>query len=149
MKLDRERLTHYPRMFVFLYVVIGGWWLSSGTGLLDRAGKNIGVDFVTFWAASKVTIDGRPELVYDVRQMQAPQEAAVDAHLPLYAFHYPPTFLLFLLPLSLVPYLPSFFLWVGAGLTAFLLLARCIAPDPATAGLALAFPGVFQNVFQG
>lgn len=148
--IDRERLTNYPRLFAFLYVVLGGWWLLSGEGLLDRSGKNVGVDFVTFWAASAMALRGTPEQTWDVAAMAVVERAAVGVPtLEPYAFHYPPTFVLLLTPIALLPYLPAFFAWVAAGTAAFVPLMRRVVPDPVTTGLALSFPGFFQNVLQG
>ncbi|MFZ5480271.1 MAG: glycosyltransferase family 87 protein [Myxococcota bacterium] len=147
--IDRERLTNYPRMFAALYVLLGGWWILGGEGMLDRSGKNVGVDFVTFWAGSEAALAGRAASVWDAFAMQAAQQAAIGAPIGPYAFHYPPTFLLLCLPLSWAPYLVSFAIWCAAGTALYLAWARAAAPDPVTPGLALAFPGFFQNVLQG
>ena len=52
-------------------------------------------------------------------------------------------------PLAFLPYLVSLGLWLAATLTAFLTVVRRIAPHPLTPWLALAFPGTFQNFFNG
>jgi len=52
-------------------------------------------------------------------------------------------------PLAFLPYLVSLGLWLAATLTAFLTVLRRIAPHPLTPWLALAFPGTFQNFFNG
>lgn len=147
--LDRGRITVYPRMFAALYVLIGGWWLLTGQGLLDRAGKPIGADFVTFYAASRLAGEGRAVEVWDVAALHAVERATIGADIPAFAWHYPPTFLAAVRPLASLPFLAAFALWVGLGVGAHVLVARRIAPDAATAGLALAFPGCFQNVLQG
>jgi hypothetical protein len=147
--LDRERLTNYPRIFLALYVSIGGWWLLSGPGLLDRSGKPVGVDFVTFWAASSLALRGEAEGAWDLARITAVERAVIGAEIPPYAFHYPPTFLLFLAPLALLAYPWALAAWWAATVAAFLTVVRRIAPHPVTAGLALAFPGFFQNIVQG
>ncbi|MDP2316088.1 MAG: glycosyltransferase family 87 protein [Pseudomonadota bacterium] len=147
--LDRERLTNYPRIFLALYVTIGGWWLFTGSGLLDRSGKPIGVDFVTFWAASSLALQGEAAGAWNLVRITAVERAVIGAEIPPYAFHYPPTFLLFLAPLALLAYPYALLAWWSATVAAFLSVVRRIAPTPVTAGLALAFPGFFQNIIQG
>ena len=147
--LDRERLTNYPRIFVALYVILGGWWVLSGPGLLDRSGKPVGVDFVTFYAASALAQAGDVTGAWAVDRIHVAERAAVAADIPPYAFHYPPTFLLALLPLASLPYLVALFAWWATATAGYLAMVRRIAPGAIATGLALAFPGWFQNIIQG
>lgn len=149
MILDRERLTNYPRIFLALYVTIGGWWVFSGPGLLDRSGTPVGADFVTFYAASVLGQRGEAVGAWDLARITEVERAVVGAEIPTYAFHYPPTFLLALLPLATLPYLGALAAWWAGTTAAFAAMARRIAPHPITLGLALAFPGFFQNIVQG
>ncbi len=147
--LDRERLTNYPRIFLALYVVLGGWWVLSGPGLLDRSGKPVGVDFVTFYAVSTLAQTGEADRAWDLARITEVERAVIGADIPSYVFHYPPTFVLALLPLAVLPYLGALAAWWAGTTAAFLAMARRAAPHPVTAGLALAFPGFFQNIIQG
>lgn len=147
--LDRERLTNYPRIFLALYVSIGGWWVLSGPGLLDRSGKPVGVDFVTFYAVSRLALEGRAASVWGIEPITAVERAVIGSDIPSYVFHYPPTFVLALTPLALLPYLPALALWWASSTAAFVWAVRRIAPFPVTTGLALSFPGFFQNIIQG
>ncbi len=149
MILDRERLTVYPRIFVALYVALGGWWVFTGTGLLDRSDKPVGVDFVTFYAVSKLAQAGAPEAAWDVARITAAERAVIGVDIPPYVFHYPPMFVLALLPLATLPYLGALAAWWTASAAAFVTVARRVAPHPVTVGLAVAFPGFFQNIIQG
>ena len=150
--LTRERLTVYPRIIVVLYILLGGYLILLpgllGHGLVDRLGKPIGTDFAVFWTASKVALAGGPAAIYDLPKLQAIQQSLTGADFPLVWF-YPPTFLLIVLPLSLMPYLASLLIWITITLSAYLLVIRRIAPHPYTIWLTLAFPGTFQNFFHG
>ncbi len=150
--LTRERLTVYPRIIVALYILLGGYLILVpgllGHGLVDRLGKPIGTDFAVFWTASKVALAGGPAAIYDFSKLQALQASLIGADFPLVWF-YPPTFLLIVLPLSLMPYLASLLIWNTTTLCGYLLVIRRIAPHPSTIWLALAFPGTFQNFFHG
>src|SRR5450759_3851231 len=103
--LTRERLTVYPRIIVVLYILLGGYLILLpgllGHGLVDMLGKPIGTDFAVFWTASKVALGGEPATIYDFSKLQAIQKSLIGADFPLVWF-YPPTFLLIVLPLSLM-----------------------------------------------
>lgn len=150
--LTRERLTVYPRIVVVLYILLGGYLILLpgllGHGLVDWLGKPIGTDFAVFWTASKVALAGEPATVYDFSKLQAIQKSLIGADFPLVWF-YPPTFLLIVLPLSLMPYLASLLIWNTITLSGYLLVIRRIAPHPYTIWLTLAFPATFQNFFHG
>ncbi len=147
--LDRERLTNYPRIFVALYVLIGGWWLFTGPGLLDRAGTPVGGDFVTFHAASELLREQGPAALFDLSALHAVEERVIGAELEAFAWHYPPPAMLAVWPLALLPFLGALGLWSAASLGVFIATLRSIDPDPAVLWLGLAFPGLFQNLMHG
>jgi len=51
--------------------------------------------------------------------------------------------------LATVPYFVSLFFWLAISLAGYLVVIYKIAPHPYTIGIALAFPGTFQNIQQG
>ena len=150
--LTRERLTVYPRIIVALYIILGAYLLIipglSGGKAADFMGKPLGADFSNYWSSSMLSLAGEPMAVYDFPRLIATQEAVTGVKFPL-AFSYPPTFLLMILPLALLPYLASLGAWLLVTLSNYLLVIRRIAPHPLTPWLALAFPGTFQNFIQG
>ena len=150
--LTRERLTVYPRIIVALYIILGVYLLIipglSGGKTADFMGKPLGADFSNYWSSSMLSLAGEPMAVYDFPRLIATQEAVTGVKFPL-AFSYPPTFLLMILPLALLPYLASLVAWLLVTLSNYLLVIRRIAPHPLTPWLALAFPGTFQNFIQG
>src|SRR5262245_11392823 len=108
--VTRERLSVYPRIFLGLYVIIGALWVALSVDLIDAKGKPLGYDFITFWSASDVALEGRPAEAYDHAKLFAAQQKAVPAltNEVVFLWHYPPTFHLLALPLALVPYLWSY-----------------------------------------
>jgi len=60
-----------------------------------------------------------------------------------------PTYLLLLLPFGLLPYHAALAVWLGTTLSGYLFIIQRIAPHPRTIWLALAFPGIFMNLFYG
>ncbi|MCB9742769.1 MAG: DUF2029 domain-containing protein [Alphaproteobacteria bacterium] len=143
----RERLAVYPRIFVLLYVFIGGWWVLTGPGLHDRGGNPVGGDFVTFYAAGQLVAEGRPEAAYDLEAIHATEQAALQAEMNVYAWHYPPAALLGVRPLALFPFGVALGGWLLISLGLFIGAVRLL--EPRALWLGLAFPGLFQNLIHG
>ncbi len=146
--LNRERLTVYPWIIFVGYLLALAYLYLSGSGLIDGRGDPIGGDFSHYWVASSMALKGGPAEVYQPALFLAAQEQAFGVPIPL-IWLYPPTYLLMVLPLALLPYLASLGLWLSFTLAGFVLVMRRIAPSSITVGLALAFPGTFQNLIHG
>lgn len=154
--LTPDRLRVYPRIFVALYVAIAALWVAFSVDLIDQKGKPLGYDFITFWSAADIALDGHPADAFDHEKLFAYQQKAVPALSDevVFLWHYPPTFQLLSLPLALVPYLWSYGLFVALTLAVFLATLRLTIDLPPAARpdawwLLLAFPGVFINIFHG
>ncbi|MEW6659127.1 MAG: glycosyltransferase family 87 protein [Thermodesulfobacteriota bacterium] len=132
-------------LLVIIYFLMWAYWIATGAGLLDRAGNPIGGDYSLFWTAASLARQGDAAAVYDFHRLRA-AELAVFGKEIAFPFPYPPTFLLLLLPLGMLPYLPSLALWLTVTGGGYLWLIRRIAPHPRIIWLALAFPGTFQNL---
>jgi len=149
---NRDRLTIYPLVFLVFYALAAIVFIASavisGHGMADFRGRPLGADFSHYWLASSLVLAGNPAGVFNFPQFLAAEKAFFGVHYPVPWF-YPPTFLLIVSPLALLPYLPSLGLWLGLTLSGYLLVVRRIAPHPSTLLLALAFPGAFQNFFHG
>lgn len=146
--LNAKRLFVYPRIFAFVYVAVWAFWILTGTGLTDRTGKPIGSDFLVFYAGSSIALRGEAAAAFDFARFYELERDIVKAEYPN-PWVYPPTYLLFVLPLGLLPYLASFAAWSATTLTLFLVTLRRIAPHPFTTWLALGFSGTFQNLTHG
>jgi alpha-1,2-mannosyltransferase len=106
-------------------------------------------DFLCFYAASSLGWSGTPEAVYDNRLRTEEASLARGKDFSTRPFWYPPTFLLMVLPLALIPFLASLALWVLVTLGGFLLILKRICLHPLTIWVALAFPATFQNSVRG
>ncbi len=148
----QERLTSYPRILVALYVIsiiiIIGSVILSPSGLTDFMGYPLGRDFSHYWVASSLAQAGTPAEIYNLPQFLSAQEDFFKVRVP-FAWCYPPTFLLIIYPLSLLPYFLALAVWLGLTMGAFLLVMRRIAPHPRTIWLTIAFPGTFVNIIFG
>ncbi len=108
---------------------------------------NLGGDFIHYYVAALLAARGKILEVYNTPAFQSAIAKYIGPN--IYYWPYPPTFLIILLPLSLLPYLPALFLWVTLTLIAYLLVVHHIAPRPLTFLLTLAFPATFYNIFTG
>ena len=147
--LTASRLTVYPRIFLAVFVLSAGGWALLSQDLIDPEGKPLGYDFLAFWSASQLSLGGEPAAAFDAERLFAVEQATVPGIDKPILWHYPPTFQLVTLPLSLAPYIASYLIWASLTLLAFVLAIRKIAPAPQTLWLALAFPGTFINFAQG
>ena len=146
--LDAERARAFARILLAVTLVGALGWIALSSGGLDRDGKPIGTDFVGFYAASRLALEGRPELAYDVAAHWAAQKALFGPKLCYTAFFYPPPGLLISLPLAVAPYFWSLAAWLTTTGYAFYRVPRLYLPslDPLA---FLAFPAVFVNAAHG
>src|SRR6478672_2626029 len=102
------------------------------------------VDFLSFWAAGRLTLHGHAPLAYNLIAHKLAEEAAapIQGWLP---FPYPPPFLIFVTPFALLPYSGGFGLWVALTFTIYLCAVRKFAPLP----FPLVHPAVLVNSWIG
>lgn len=147
--LDAARLRAYPRIFLVLFVLIGiGYGFTVRDGV-DLRGTGVGQDFVTYWAASQLTLNGRPLDAYDLGVLVAAERAVWPGSTSAFPWFYPATWLLVVAPLALLPYLASLILFVASGLAAFVAALRRLIPRVHDWWLVAAFPGVWMSLAQG
>ena len=144
-----HRLFAYPLIFLTVYVISSIAWVSASGNMLDPRSMPLGYDFITFWAGSWLSLHHNPAAVFDPNQILAAEQIAVHANEKIFLWHYPPTFLLIVTPLALLPYFTAYLLWVTATLAPYALVIRKMAPQPQTLLLLAAFPGTFLNFAHG
>jgi hypothetical protein len=119
----------------------------AGKWLVDGEGHARASDFVGFWAAGRLALDGHAAGSYDLAAHKAAEEAAVghsiDGDFP---FFYPPTFLFPAALVALVPYAAAGAAWTGATLIPYLAAVRAIIGERRGILLAAAFPAVWLNL---
>jgi alpha-1,2-mannosyltransferase len=114
----------------------------------------VGHDYLSFYAAGRLVLEGTPEKAYDrtahvAMQLEAAHEAKGGGIGSPYAFAYPPTYLTVVAPFAALPYGPSFALWILV--TGLVYVAACwrILPDPRTVVCAMAAPVALCTLFYG
>ncbi|WP_228772503.1 glycosyltransferase family 87 protein [Cupriavidus necator] len=155
--LDLERLRAYSVAMLIVYGALIVIWAFRTHGFTTDAMGRPGVDFSAFWSASYLAIKGQAAAVYDYHKL-APVIAAFGAveregqfFLP---WVYPPTFLLFVMPLSLLPFAASYLLFIGG--TAVMYIAAVLrilslpgVPRHVVWLPVLAFPGIHEAAMIG
>jgi hypothetical protein len=97
-------------------------------------------DYLSYWAAGKLTLGGEPAAAYDVVKHRA-VEFTVTRIPGLLPFPYPPPFLLAVTPFSLLPYLWGFAAWILVTGAIYVAGTRRVGDLPVTVG----HPSVLMN----
>lgn len=138
---ERTRLRWHRTVavgYAIVFVIITVWtWAIVFT---DQKGS----DFLSFWAAARLAVEGTPALAYDIQVHRALELSIADPG-GLLPFPYPPPFLLVLFPLGLIPYWLGFALWIAITAALFVLASREVAP----LAYRLAHPGALANALIG
>lgn len=131
---------------IYAGLALGLCLVPAGGGMRNGAGSVVGNDFLTFYAASILVHAGKAITVFDQPRFFALQDliSGIVQHFP---WAYPPIFLLFVAPLSRLPYLLALAAWVGATALGFGLIVQRLS------GLALPLvliaPPLIQNAADG
>jgi hypothetical protein len=147
--LNRKRLTVYPRIFLTVFLVGGIAWVLLSKNMVDLKGKPLGYDFVTFWAASHVGLGGHAADAYNISLLFQAEKIAVPASQMVFVWYYPPPFYLVVLPLALLPYIASYWVFVSSTLACYVLVLKRILKNNTATWCLAAFPGLWLNLMHG
>lgn len=149
--LTAERLRVYPLLIVAIVGVVAAVWIARTLpGLVDPRGKPVGWDFITFWSAARLALDGHPEAAFDPVAIGAAQHLAVPGMGgALFLWHYPPSYLLLVLPLGLLAYPAALLAFSGAGIVLWGGLVRALFRDRRAWLIAAATPAGLINLIDG
>jgi alpha-1,2-mannosyltransferase len=147
--LNSTRLVVYPFLVLITTVTLAMGALAIGFGQTDRErSASIGADFTSFWAASSLAVDGNPEGAYDLMTL-AQREHMAGRHDLVFAFAYPPVYLLLIAPFGYLPFSWSLALWSAFGLAVYLAVAWWMLFDVRAMLLAVSFPGAALALING
>jgi hypothetical protein len=103
------------------------------------------MDFISYWAAAKLGLQGQAPLAYDFAAHRAVElQATMVAGIP---FGYPPAFLILAAPFALMPYPSAAVAWVILTWAAYAVAVRLWAPK--AYWLAMAMPPLLINAITG
>ncbi|MBV9016854.1 MAG: hypothetical protein JO213_02240 [Alphaproteobacteria bacterium] len=116
--LTLERARVYGGIMIALSIASLAY-AFSGRGLEDPAGHTIGTDFVSFWTVSWALQNGNLHATYDPTSLAALEQMLLPRHdAAFYAWQCPPTALLLVYPLAMMPYVVALCSWLVAGFCA-------------------------------
>jgi len=149
--LTEQRIRVYSLLIVAICGAVAAVWIARALpSLVDAHGKPVGYDFITFWSAARLALDGRPEAAFNPAAIGAAQHLAVPALGDmLFLWHYPPTFLLLVLPLGLLAYPAALLAFTGATAALWAGLVRALFRDPRAWLVAAATPAGLINLIDG
>lgn len=113
--LKRDRMVAYSRILAFASLASLVWFFIEAMGAL-------GSDFLAFWSAGLLAIEGKAAAAYDPALLHAVQ-ASVGRH-DVFAFVNPPPLLLVVWPLGLLDYPSAWIVWIAATYVLWLLTTR-------------------------
>jgi len=122
------------------------WMARSG---VDARGEPLGSDFVSFWTAGRMALQGHAAAVYDPAAHLAAERAAFGTFPGWYAYFYPPMFLLVCAPLGALPYFAALAAWLSASFAAMFAALRALSPRLVTPLTLAAFPAAFATIGHG
>jgi hypothetical protein len=143
--LSGERARAWSRILAVLLALRVTLWLIRPQGT-----DPVAADFVCYWAAAGFAAAGHAASAYDPAAMAAAEHAAL--RLPpdgFFGFYYPPSFLLLLLPLALLPYVASVLAFLAAGFVPYVASLRVLLPQRWALLPILSFPGVVVTAGTG
>jgi hypothetical protein len=126
-------------------------WAPQLRSLPPGSQKNyasVGEDFPLFWTASYMALNGKIADIYNSAKFIEVEKGFIG-HNQHHVWLYPPTFLLIVLPLALLPYLASLAVWLAITLVSYLLVIWRIFPEPRRIFEILCFPGIWINFLAG
>ena len=123
------------------YLAAGLYAMSGGDPLRAHEGQSFNSnDFATFWSASHLALSGTPEAAYDIETMHELERAVAGPSTILTPWHYPPTFLLAVYPLALMPFPIALLVWLLVPLVGLAWLIQRLFRTHAYAWSLLIFP---------
>ncbi|WP_341713481.1 glycosyltransferase family 87 protein [Erythrobacter sp.] len=150
-QLDTKSVRGYAWLFAVINVGTLAYLLISSSDNIDAFGQIIGSDFLSFWAAGKLSTSGQSP--YDAGAHLAVMQTFAPTLGGYPAYFYPPMFLIACYPLGFLSYFAALGLWLVTTGTVFVATARMWARHldlklPIWLWLA-AFPPVLITITHG
>jgi arabinofuranan 3-O-arabinosyltransferase len=147
----------HRRLSVFGYSFLAAWLVAftirffTAGWLFDRAGHPTFIDFIQWFVGGKFALMRDAAGAYDYSAFSAAQTLVTKSKPPITYFPwvYPPTMLLLVAPLALLPYTAAFFVWLVGTFCVYAVALYTILPGLLAIVLALLPLPVINNVFNG
>lgn len=144
--LSNERLWIASRALswsIFGFVV---WHLGLCRAGFDILGNPLGADFLSYYSASSLALKGMPSLAYNTDALGTVQDQLFAPEIAFAHFFYPPTYLLVIWPLALLPYFWSLALFQAVTASLYWWVVRQFSDKGVEHALVFAFPAAVLNL---
>jgi hypothetical protein len=99
------------------FAVFLGWLLATHHWVVDASGHPLVTDFLSFWSAGQLALEGHAAAAYDWSAMHSLQHRLIGRDpAGFLGWAYPPMFFCAAILLALLPYAMSFLTWTAATL---------------------------------
>ncbi|VVE57648.1 hypothetical protein PIN31009_05187 [Pandoraea iniqua] len=149
---DRDRIRLYAAAGLLCVLgVIGIWCYQHFIQQNPKVGP-FGLDFLPFWGASHLVLQGHPldayniEIMNGVQLAEEPWTAKMGGYMP---WLYPPVMMVFLAPVALLPFTFAYAAYACVGFGFFYTALRRTAPWQDARLPIIGFPGVLLVVVAG
>ncbi len=122
---------------------------GSVQGFANAEGATLGRDFIAFYSAGSLALNGDAAGVYDHAALHAVQQQVIGAPVKHFAWFYPPFTVAFVTPLGLMPYPAALAFWLLVPLIALLVVVWRYFGSAWASGAILVFPGIAQSMLAG
>jgi len=144
------RLQAYGYTLAVFYTVCLAYMYWLGVWLVNAEGVPTYHDFTNIWVASTQAVHGRAAQVYDQAVQAKAQEVLVGAGRAIFStWPYPPSYLVILAPLGMLPYLTAFLAWQLVTLLGCVVVVYLIVRRREAIALVLASPFTVCNILTG
>ena len=143
---ERARLYAVTAALAFVGTMAG--LLAALNGGFDQSGLPFGMDYASFWAASRLVWAGNGADVY-VQALHKLAQLPIVPAAEYEAFYYPPPYLLLCVPLAALPFFASLAAFMGVTGLAYATALRQAVRSPFVILAALAFAPVMLNLIAG
>ena len=134
-------------LFCFIGLVRAAWNFTTLT-IPDH--RPLAPDFANYWSAAKLARSGKPAAAYDLDQLYQVQQQVFGTHSRYGSgWYYPPTFLMAVLPLGWLPYVPALITWITVTFVLYSLVWSRLCTHPILIQLFLLFPAIIHNFLIG
>jgi len=151
--MGARRVVAWSRIIVVVNVLAILIVLALSRDFIDPAGKPVGTDFLGFWSAGRMALEGHAAEAYDYDREFAREKKALpwkdERNAPFFPWPYPPMFLNVVALFALLPYGAALGAWLAATVPIYLASIRAILPGRNAMLVALAFPAVLSNLAHG
>jgi hypothetical protein len=132
------------------YLAFLGQTLILHRWIWDTAGRPLATDFISFWSAGHLALQGNAAAAYDWPTMHRLQIAMMGLDPGGYfGWAYPPLFFCVALVLAAMPYVTAFLAWVGVSFALYAVAMARIARAPGAALLAGIMPAALACAMVG